>query len=292
MKFYYFGATLDGVPPSTDDLENSNFQGMLFTYNVHQGDYFSRIVQDLNPKQKIKYMVAIRPQAISPQYLCMISNSINQIHGDRIQINLISGHVKPNESNVGGILGDVNDWSSRKDRSNYLIKYVEELNRMKVESVVPVPDYYVSCTNPYTYGTAARLGQKIILPYSIYKQGYFLNTEVEGQTKPGDLLDIKNKKIMISLGPIIRDTQEQIDTEFPKNKEMRTYTGDLYLDRERATTDTDFFTPQSFYDFINLLESEGIDEIILSSSTLEERLRIVEYVKKYGEKSPSKNGSI
>jgi hypothetical protein len=259
---------------------------------VHQGDYFARIVKDLNPKQKIKYMVAIRPQAISPQYLCMITNSINQIQDNRIQVNLISGHVKPNESNVGGILGDVNDWSSRKDRSNYLIEYVEELDRMRLRSGVRVPDYYVSCTNIYTYETAARLGQKIILPYSVYKQGHFLNTDVEGQTKPGDSLDIKNKKIMISVGPIIRDTQEEIDTEFPKNKKMRTYTGDVYLDRERATTDTEFFTPQDFYNFIKLLESEGINEVILSSSTLEERLKIVEHVKKYTEGLRSRGAFI
>jgi alkanesulfonate monooxygenase SsuD/methylene tetrahydromethanopterin reductase-like flavin-dependent oxidoreductase (luciferase family) len=283
MKFYYFGATFDGMPPSIEDLESSNFTGMLFTYNVHQGDYFTRIARDLNPEQKIKYMVAIRPHTMSPQYLCMISNSINNMQRDRVQINLISGHLKPDESNVGGILGEVNDQSSRKDRSNYLIEYIEELDRMKSRPGVKIPDYYVSSTNIYTYEAAARLGQKIILPYSIYKQGYFLNTDIKSQTKPGEPLDLKNRKIMVSVGPIIRDTQEQIDTEFPKNKQMRTYAGDIYLDRERATTDTEFFTPQDFSNFIKRLEFEGIDEVILSSSTLEERLKIVQYVKRYTE---------
>jgi hypothetical protein len=283
MKFYYFGSTFDGLPPFANDLESSGFAGTLFTYGPLQGDYFTKIARDLKTNQKIKYMVAIRPYAISPQYLCMISDSFDSIQEGRLQINLISGHIKPDESDFGGFLGNINDQSSRKDRSNYLIEYIEELSRMEKDAGIKMPDYYVSCSNKYTYETADRLGQKIILPYSIYNNGYFLNIDVEGETKPGDTLNLIDKKIMISVGPIIRETQEEIDLEFPKDKTMRTYEGKIYLDRERPTTDTEFFTAQDFFNFIKQLESEGIKEVLLSSATLEERLKIVEYVKRYTE---------
>lgn len=285
MKFYYFGGYFGedsgNQYSNVDSLEANNFDGVLFTYNPYQGDFFIRIARTLNVNQKIKYMVAIRPHSISPQYLCMISNSLREIQPGRVQINLIAGHIKPKEINFNGFVGNVTDHSSIKDRTNYLIDYIEELSSMKDDKAITMPDYYVSCTSIFSYQKATELNNKIILPYSVYKNGYFLDTDIPGQTKPGAKLQIDNQKIMLAIGPILRKTQEEIDSEFPKNKLIHTYDGNEYWDRERITTDTEYFTFEEFANFIKQLESEGIDEILLNSGYEQERPKIIEYVKRY-----------
>jgi hypothetical protein len=285
MKFYYFGGYLgpeDGNNVSSiNNLEKNSFDGVLFTYNPYQGDFFTKIARSLDLNQKIKYMIAIRPHTISAQYLCMINKSMNEIQKDRLQINLIAGHIKPNEIDFDGFVGEITDYSSVKDRTNYLINYIEELSKMKKNDKIEIPDYYVSCTNIFSYEKATELKEKIILPYAVYKNNYFLDREISGQTKPGAKLDISDQKIMLAIAPIIRETQEEIDTEFPQDKLIHTYGGGSYIDRERATTDTEYFTYREFCNFIKKIESENISEVLLSGSPEKERPNMIQYIKKY-----------
>lgn len=281
MRFYYFGGLLNNQGSNIDDLEENGFDGVLFTYNPYQGDFFVRIANTINKNQKIKYMIAIRPHTMSAQYLCMINQSMNDIQTDRLQINLIAGHIKPHEIDFNGIIGEVTDYSSVKDRTNYLIEYIDELSKMEQNEKIKVPDYYVSCTNIFAYEKATELKQKIILPYAVYKSGYFLDREIVGQTKPGAKLKIFDQKIMITVAPVIRDTQEEIDAEFPKNKIMHTFEGEEYMDREMATTDTEYFTYDQFSQFIKKLESENISEILLGAWPKEEVPNMMKYVKRY-----------
>ena len=288
MKFYYFGGLLNSDASNIDHLEENGFDGVLFTYNPYQGDFFVKIANTINKNQKIKYMIAIRPHTISPQYLCMINQSMNEIQKDRLQINLIAGHIKPHEIDFHGIIGEVTDYSSVKDRTNYLIKYIEELSQMEQNKKIEIPDYYVSCTNIFAYEKASELKQKIILPYAVYKNGYFLDREVFGQTKPGAKLNISNQKIMLAVSPVIRETQDQIDVEFPKNKLIHTYDGTSYIDRERATTDTEYFTYDEFSQFIRKLESEKISEVLLGAWPHEESPNMIKYIERYIKESITK----
>lgn len=288
MKFYYFGGLLNSDGSNIDDLESNGFDGVLFTYNPYQGDFFVRIANTINKNQKIKYMIAIRPHTISAQYLCMINQSMNEIQKDRLQINLIAGHIKPHEIDFNGFVGEVTDYSSVKDRTNYLIEYIEELAKMEQNKKIEIPDYYVSCTNIFAYEKATKLKQKIILPYAVYKNGYFLNTDVLGQTKPGAELNISDQKIMLAVSPVIRETQKEIDDEFPKDKLIHTYDGGSYIDRERITTDTEYFTYDEFCQFIKKLESENISEVLLGAWPTEESPNMVKYIKKYIDENSKK----
>lgn len=275
MKFYYFGGSLEHRE-QMKHLEDAGFEGVLFTYVPHQGDIFTLMANRINETNKIKYMVAIRPHALSPQYLCMINNTMSKIAPGRLQINLIAGHIKPNEINYGGILGEVNDKSSIPERVNYLIEYIKE-----IKLIDSCPDYYVSCTNFYLYESAVKNNDKIILPYQDYKNGYFQDKSVFGQTKPGEKIDLSGKRIMIAASPIIRYTQEELDKEFPKDILMHTFNGEPYKDRKKFTTDMEHFTYKEFCDFINKLESEGINEVLFNNHSEEERKIMISFISKY-----------
>lgn len=282
MKFYYFGGHLTMDSSNIDDLEEIGCDGVLFTYRQTQGDFFTFVARTMKLDQKIKYMIAVRPHALSAQYLCMINKSINDIQPNRLEINIISGHIKPDEIDFGGILGPITDHSSIPDRTNYMIDYIKELDDMKNRGI-SVPDCYVSCTNIYSLEAASELGYKIIFPYRQYRDGYFLDKRVYGQTKPGEKVDLSNKKIMIAISPIIRDTQEEIDLEFPKDILVHTWDGKQYFDRPRFAADTEYFTYEQFVDFIKELKAQGINELLFNEYPASERNNLIKYIKKYKE---------
>jgi hypothetical protein len=245
MNFYIFSNGLDQVK----ELEEHGYSGALFTYNIGQGDYFTQIARNIVVGNSFKYMVAIRPHAISPQYLCMINNSIRKIDPNRLQINFITGWLKDNEKEFGGILGEVNDLSSNIDRSNYLIKYIDELEKLNAK----IPDYYISSTNNFVFDAAVQHNSKIIIPYSQYKQNKY---------------NLKDKKIMMSLAVVLRETKEEL----------------LNLSKTNKVSDKEYFTYNKFNDFINEIKNIGINEIMLHSWGAEERKIINNFVKQYKEK--------
>jgi hypothetical protein len=282
MKFHYFGGHVSTTSSNIDELEDAHCDGILFTYRQWQGDFFTFVARTMKLDQKIKYMIAIRPHALSAQYLCMINQSINEIQPERLQVNIIAGHIKPDEVDFGGILGTVTDASSIPDRTNYMIDYLKELRDMESHGV-QIPECYVTCTNIHSLEAVAKLGYKIIFPYREYKFGYFLDKSVDGQLKPGVGFDLSGKKIMLAISPIIRDTQEEIDNEFPKNIVVHTQDGKSYLDRKRFLNDTAYFTYDNFVRFVKELESKGINEILFNGSPESERDNLIKYIKRYKE---------
>lgn len=271
MKYYYFGGG-DHTEDSKENnrislLEESGFTGVLFTYNAWQGDYMVKMARDLDPSQKIIYMAAIRPHVISPQYLTMISQAMSSIMPNRFQVNLISGHIKEEEKTFGGILGEVTDLSSHIDRSNYLIKYLEELDKMKNQNTeFHELDFFVSTTNEYVFNVASKLKNKMIIPYRDYKNKHwtiYTDYQKTDNIIVGNKIDFKNKTIMISVAPIIRKTQEEIDA----------------LDKTMWTNDTEYFSYKGFYDFIKKLESEGINHLMVHGWPAEESEEIIKCIK-------------
>jgi hypothetical protein len=164
------------------ELDEIGVDGVLHTYNAHQPNPFVTIPKNL-PQTNIKHMVAVRPYTISPQLLSQIGMTFDQLYGKGVlQINLISGWIKENEKDFGGIIGSVNDYSTNIERSKYLIDYLDVLENLENKTL----DYYVSVTNEFTFDAAAKHNSKMIIDYNHFKQNRY---------------DIKNKNIMVMLSP-------------------------------------------------------------------------------------------
>jgi len=282
MQFYYFGGKF--VNDQISKLEQSHFDGVMFVYDVIKGDMFTKIARDIKTTEKIKYLVAIRPYSISPQYLCMINDSINSIMPNRLQVNLISGYIKEHEKDFGGILGSVNDSSSRIDRSNYMIDYFKTLNTMRGNKRKTPLDFYVSTTNEYVFNETIEHDNKIILPYRDYKNGYWTTIKSNGQQDKGSFFDFHGRKIMLAITPIIRKNQEDLDKseEYAKRP--------AWKDGENTgkVTDIEYFTYEEFDNFIKELEKNGITEILMNGHQEEERERLISFIKDYRELGISK----
>jgi hypothetical protein len=285
MEFYYFGGNFDGNQISR--LENSCFSGVMFTYDSTQGDMFVRVAKDIKLNEKIKYLIAIRPYSISPQYLCMINQSMNEVDSSRLQINLISGYIKEHELDFGGILGSVNDTSSRAERSNYMIDYVNTLNTMpgnsdKANSL----DFYVSTTNEYMFNVVKQNNNKIILPYRDYKNGAWTIINSNGGQSLSDVsFDLSGMNVMLALTPIIRKTQQELDSLIGYGLRP------VWKKREKPAevTDIGYFTYQEFYEFVDELEKSGINQLLINGWPEDEREIIINFIKEYSELKGYKN---
>ncbi len=246
MKIYYFGGTINDI----DILYENGFDGNLFLAGV-KGDDFVKIARHMDPSKIFKYMVAIRSYTISPQYLSAICTSIDEISSSKIEINLLSGWTKEEEKQAGGIVGDINDLSSKIDKSNYMIKFLETINNMKI---LKKPEIYVSCTNKFTFAAAKKHKENIILPYSKYKTGEY---------------DIEKSKTIISIGPIFKDYEDHST-----------------IDIGYAPDDSEFFTKKEFSLFLDKLNSEGFDGVLIYGWPFEtEHKKILEFVKEYKNKN-------
>jgi len=253
MNFYYFNGSDHTQNGLIKLLERAGFTGALFTYDSSAGDYLTRIARDIDTSGTFKYMVAMRPYVISPQYLTMISWGMQQIASNRLQFNLISGHIKDIEKDIGGVLGAVNDQSNNIERSNYLIQYIGELNKMKESEAYPHhADFFVSATNSHVFNAAKKLKQKIIIPYREYKLGHWWeydNYGGDGSMWPGESIDINNVTIMISVSPILRETYEELEEVKKKDWQVN---------------DKDYFTYNEFTEFINDLATKDIEYLMLT----------------------------
>ena len=283
MKFYYFGGNFK--KGEITRLEQHRFDGVMFVYDAVLGDVFTRIARDIRLNEKIKYLVAIRPYAISPQYLCMINKSINSIMPNRLQINLISGYIKDHEASFGGIMGNVDDNSSRIDRSNYLIDYVYTLNTMPGNQNKPTLDFYTSTTNEYVFNATAEFDNKMILPYRDYKNKYWTVMNGDRGQDVGSSFDIAGRKIMLAITPIIRKTQEELDMSEEYAQRPLWKNGE----KQGKVTDIEYFTYEEFDNFIKQLEAEGIHEILMNGHQEEERENLISFIKQYRELGLAKN---
>jgi hypothetical protein len=280
MKFYYFGGVFNDTNSleTASKLEEHNFDGVMYTYDSTQGDMFVRVAKDIDTKEKIKYLVAIRPYTISPQYLYTINDSITEIMKDRLQINFITGYIKDHESNVGGVLGDVNDESNSVQRSNYMIDFIKKLNEMsESRGSKPLLDFYVSTTNSYVFDTVKKYKNKIILPYHIYKRGFWSDSLKDTSLKVD--LKLNDVEVMVAMTPIIRKNEEEFSSL--KNYAIRP----IWKKGEasKVLDDVEYFTHESFNNFVEMLEKDGINYLLINAVPRKESEIIIPFIKQYSE---------
>jgi hypothetical protein len=239
---------------------------------------FVRVAKDIKLNEKIKYLIAIRPYTISPQYLYAINQSIDEIQKDRLQINIIAGYIKDHESNVGGIVGDVNDLSSSVERSNYTIKFIESLDEIsKNKDPKEQLDVYISTTNNYVFDAVKKYKNKIILPYSIYKRGFWSDWLKDPSLKIE--FDRGETEIMLAMTPVIRETEEELQSLAQHAMKPVWKKGDV----SKVVEDVEYFTHETFHEFIQMLEKDNINHLLINAVPRSESKIIVSFIKKYVE---------
>lgn len=273
MKFYYFGGVLGSETSvkSPSNLNKHGFDGVMFTHDIPQGDIFIQTALNIKPNERIKYLVAIRPYTISPQYLYMINDSLNKIQPGRVQLNIISGYTKNHENEVKGIVGEVNDQSDKVEKRKYLVKFLDSLSEMNKNVKVPL-DFFVTTTNPRVLDAVNRNNNKIILPYSLYKNDIW-------SKKFNRPLEVKSKDIMLAITPIIRDTEEELEALKDYALRPTWQEGEV----SRVVNDAAYFTPDTFHEFVKSLKKDGIHYLLINAVPQDENAIVIPFIKNYKE---------
>ena len=248
MRFYWFGRLqVAKIRDYVTNLDEAGFYGLLLPYAVGYGDSFVRAAYSLNPDQKIKYLIAIRPHTLSPQYLAMLCRSMDKLDPGRVQINFVAGQIHENEKWFGGILGDITDDTPALERKKYLIDYVKNFTSLDFET----PVVCVSGMTEEIFSLVEECADYNIIAYDAYR-------------RQGGFRKISKPRI-ISMCPFIRDTQEEIDS----------------LDLTDTPQDIVYTTEENLIALIKSLKEDGIEDVMFFSHGEEEEMdRIVEFVKK------------
>lgn len=175
-------------------LDQTGYQSVLLLFGTKMSDFWIKTARTLDLNHKIKYMFAMRPYALSPEYLYMMTKSFNEIQNNRLMINFVSGEFYPEEINPTDPDGIDISIDDKEKRRLYVRKFVKKYKELFKENEER-PIILISGAAPTAVRTAYDYGDYSLI---MYKDFLF---------NPNTFKDIKNK--MINFSVLIRDTEEE-----------------------------------------------------------------------------------
>lgn len=149
------GAPLNakGLRELSSHLETYKYYSVLLTFHSESPDYLIKSAAALIPGNKLKYMIALRPYHVSPQFCAMITEGYNQIDDKRLMFNWIAGDFdsrsdEPRQLDVFGQTESIDDIIKR---TTFLRNFVAEYNSFNFVSTKP--DMIFSGFSEYTLET-------------------------------------------------------------------------------------------------------------------------------------------
>jgi hypothetical protein len=221
------------------EIDSFGYYSMLLTYHSTLPDNLIKSARVLSENEKIKYMIAIRTYAISPEYMSMICKSFNEISKNRLMLNIVSGDIHADENPIDDIVMIENMIDTPEKRLDYTDSWMNKF--LKIKNFKDKPEIVMSGHSDITRLMAIKYNSTHLSMYDMYKD--YINTE-----NP-----IINSKQMISLCFVVRKTQEEADLFFEsldRGKKLWTICGD----KEKIKS------------FIYKLESEGVTDLLISGN--------------------------
>jgi hypothetical protein len=131
VKYHFFANEMFDVSiENLSDLENylnsCGYVSFLQTYNSNQPDVFLKSARALKKENKIKYMIALRSSALTPEYCAMLVSAFDSIESDRIILNILHGTLEQDE-NLSGIILKEDAFSSRENLRKHTRKFLQAL---------------------------------------------------------------------------------------------------------------------------------------------------------------------
>lgn len=120
--------SIEELKALSSELEDCGYNSVLLTFHSQQADYFIKSAAALIPGHKLKYMIALRPYHISPQYCSMMTKGYNQIESNRLVFNWVAGdfHNREDEPDIElDIFGKSEFVDTIQKRTTFLREFVK-----------------------------------------------------------------------------------------------------------------------------------------------------------------------
>ena len=224
----------------SSELEIFGYTSVLLPFHSHSSDYLIKSAAALIPGNKLKYMIALRPYHISPQFCAMIAEAYNQIDPDRLIFNWIAGDfdVRGDEPDQVDVFGMSETIDSITKRTTFLRNFVKQYNSYPLLS--NRPEMVFSGFSDYTLDTVKIFDETSLSMIDDYRSNI---NKFKGI----------NKK-MVSVNPII------LDDNVEKYKEK------IFSVNPRSPNTTIIGNKESVKKQILELKNEGITDVLLYTS--------------------------
>lgn len=179
------------------ELDQVGYYSVLFTVHSRMADYFPKAAYSINRRQKIKYMMAVRPYLLTPQHFKSLIIGLDDIQPNRFMVNWVHGELGPKE-NFNGILDLQANLFEPSERKEYLKRFVKTLDAADTYHEFVMPESLLSGGSAESIALAEELGMHSANGYDSFVGGgyaHYANKNFE--------------KIFIQLGLLIRDTDEE-----------------------------------------------------------------------------------
>ena len=224
---------------AADQYDSAGYKTVLYTFHSSSPDNMIKVAHTLNTNHSFKYLFALRPYHLSPQYLQMVVLAFNEIQPNRIAINWLAGdfdtRVEQDEfmqqTDVFGETKHLKDVDSRK---KFVREFVKKFNSYggNVYSVF-------SGKSAYSLETARIFDGTILCMVDD-----FLKMKKDF---------IHNKQIMVATKVILRDSKEEAIDAL-----------NLYAEREREKDFSIVGTAEQVREEFLKLEKEGVTDIMIT----------------------------
>jgi alkanesulfonate monooxygenase SsuD/methylene tetrahydromethanopterin reductase-like flavin-dependent oxidoreductase (luciferase family) len=247
------GGSPEELKTLSNVLEFAGYYSTLTVYHSQIPDYWIKIANIINPEHKLKYMIAMRTYAISPEYCAMMCEAFNELSPNRLILNIAAGDIQSDETSVSDVVAISNLLTTHEDRVKYTSEWLEKFTNLTL--LKNKPEIVISGTSKETIVNANNYADAHLSMYSSYKDGL------------KDL--IKTNKKIVSGPIIIRDTKEEAE--------------DIYnqLPNNMIKGSCLFGTENEIIEQIKNMGKEGITDILASRAQMDdEHYRIHRMVKK------------
>jgi len=178
-------------------LEDVGYESVLLVYHSKVPDFLTKVVRVMSEKQKLKYMVAIRTYAISPEYMAMICQSINEIIPNKILLNVVSGDIQNGETSIDDLILIDKMIQTTESRIEYTDMWLNKFLNMEILKNKP----------RIVMGGHSNKTRNIALKYNSTHLS-MINRHIDHLNTDSPVI---NPSQMICFGVVVRDTQEEAE---------------------------------------------------------------------------------
>lgn len=199
MKYHWMIRHESNNPESLkkvfQEINSYGYYSCMLTYHSKKNDMFIKLARAVDPTINLKYIVAIRTYAISPEYLAMMINGFNEIAKDKLIFNIVSGDIHKDEDSLKNMV-DSRYLSSSQDRVLYTGKWLEKFTN--IDTIKNnLPEMFMSGTSEKTFSYCKKFNGGTLTMVDYYLENV-------------DFFSKFNKKC-VSIQICIRDTDEEAE---------------------------------------------------------------------------------
>lgn len=130
MRFHYMErgsvSAIDSLKDLSKDLDSAGYYSLLLTYHSNNYDFLTKSLLAADNDINLKFMIAIRTYAISPEYMAMICRSYNDSFPNKLILNVVSGDIHEDEHSINNIVMFGDSLATPESRLPYTNEWIKK----------------------------------------------------------------------------------------------------------------------------------------------------------------------